>query len=267
MIAALRREFTRNRTSFYIYCVISIGFALMYIALFPSIQKQSQQIDQIMKSLPDSISQAFGIDKTGFSSIDKYLTTELMSLIWPLLMFLICISRAGSSIAGAIENKTLGLELALPETRLRLFLSKVFGGMIPIALFSFVSTFCILPLCWAYSIHIDFAHVFMLFLICLLVAATVHSFAIAVSASTSDKGHVYFIVGGVVLGSYVANIVAHLTHTFIWLKHISLFNFFIPRDALANGTIHSTSLVFFAVVIIVSLTLGFIQFRQRDIMV
>ena len=51
MFKLLKREFSRNRTAFIVYCVIAVLSAWLYIVLFPSIQKQSAQLNEIMKGL------------------------------------------------------------------------------------------------------------------------------------------------------------------------------------------------------------------------
>ncbi len=265
MIGLLKREFMRNRTSFFVYCIISILSAWMYIALFPAIQEQSEKLEEIMKSFPTAIMEAFGIEDAGFTTVETFLSTELMSFIWPILAILFAVSRTGASIAGAIENRTLGLEISMPVSRIRLYISKLLGEFLAIALFCVVSILSIIPLCALHGIDVHVSRILMLVVVCILFALMLVSLSLAVSATASEKGHVYFAVGGFIFVSYVANIVASISTGFSWLKHVSIFHYFKSVDALAGRSISSTSIIFFLGVIIVTSGYGLWKFRNRDI--
>ncbi|HMS25638.1 MAG TPA: ABC transporter permease subunit [Acidimicrobiia bacterium] len=265
MISLLKREFTRNRTSFIVYCIISVLSAWLYVALFPSIQKQSEHLNEIMKSFPPAMLEAFGIDHSGYSTVEKFLSTELMSFIWPILAILFAASRTGASIAGAIDNRTLGLEISMPVSRIRLYVSKLLGEFCAMALFCAVSIMCIIPLCALHGIDVHISRIVLLFAICLLFGLTLVSLALFVSATTTEKGHVYFAVGGLLFASYVANIVAIISSNFSWLKHFSIFHYFASFDVLTGKSISISSLVFFLLVIVVSTVFGLWRFRNRDI--
>ncbi len=265
MISFIRREFTRNRTSFIVYCVIAVCSAWMYISLFPSIEKQSAQLDEIMKSFPPAMMKAFGIDKAGFTTVERFLSTELMSFIWPILSILFLVSRAGASIAGSIENRTLGLEISMPLSRTRLYMSKFFGQLLALCVFCVVSIPCIIPLCVVHDIDVDVSNIFSLTLLCFLFGLSVMSFSLCISAATSDKGHVYFTLGGVLFVSFVANIVANISTGFSWLKHFSIFNYFSSFDVLTGESISATSYAFFLCVAAISTVAGLLIFRRRDL--
>ncbi|MFN8015987.1 MAG: ABC transporter permease subunit [Acidimicrobiia bacterium] len=265
MKSLIIREFKRNKTSFIIYCVIAVAFVWMYVALFPSIAAQSKQLDKLLKSFPDTIMKAFGVDKTGFNSVEKYLATELMSILWPIIAIVLCLSRGGSTIAGDIENKTIGLELSLPVSRIKLFFAKFIGTWLSVTLFSFVSILSIIPICMAYSIDVHVENIFTLFLLTLLFSTSLLCVTIAFSAFFSEKGKVYFSVGAVLLISYAINIFALLSKTFSFLKYGSIFHYFDTLSALSDSKISISSLIFFIAVTLISLPIGVTTFKNRDI--
>lgn len=265
MIALIKREFLRNKTSFVVYCIISACTAWLYISLFPSIQEQSKELSDLMNSMPDAMMKAFGIDKDSFSSIEPYLAVELMSIFWPLLAILLSTSRAGSAVAGDIENRTMGIELSMPFSRIQLFISKVIGGLLAIFIFCTVSVFSILPMCFVYGIDVKVPRIVSLYVVCLLFSVTVYLLAIGVSSYVSEKGKVFFSVGGVLLISYLGNIIANISSGFSWVKSFSIFHYYDPIDVLTTGNIEISSIIFFILVATISLVAGSYRFRVRDI--
>ncbi len=265
MFKLLKREFSRNRTAFIVYCVIAVLSAWLYIVLFPSIQKQSAQLNEIMKGFPPAMMEAFGIDKTGFNSIEKFLSTELMSFIWPILVILFAVSRAGASIAGSIENRVLGLEISMPISRTKLFMSKLIGEYLAMILFCLVSVLSIIPLCALHDIDLHISRIFLLTVLAILFGVTLVSFAFAISALVSEKGHVYFTVGGLLFVSYVINIVSSVSDNFSGLKYVSIFHYFAPFEILSGKIIPAISILVFLMLSVISAIVGSFVFRNRDI--
>jgi ABC-2 type transport system permease protein len=267
MIALIKRELQRNRTSYIIYCLIAVGFIVLYVSLFPSIQEQSAELEKILKAWPKSFLEAFGVDISGYNQIEMYLSSELMSLLWPILAVLLCVSRAGASIAGGIENRSIGLELSLPITRVRLYVAKLIGGLISAVVFCMVSIFMIIPVCAIFSIEVKVDRIAALFLICVLFVKALYSLALLVSSFASEKGRVYFAMGAFVLVSYVGNIVANISDGFSWLKHVSIFYYFDTFGVLKGEFIPVRSWIFFVAVTLFAIIAGSAKFYKRDISV
>jgi len=265
MFALVVKEIERNKISFAIYCLISISIVFLYVSLFPSIQDQSEQLSELMNTMPKAMMDAFGIDKDSFDSIEKYLAVELMSIFWPLLVILLSTSRAGACISGDIENRTLGLELSLPISRIKIFISKFLGNWSALFVFCCISIFSIAPICLIFGIEIEVSKVYILFVHGLLFATTVLSVGLLFSAFLSEKGKVFFSVGGILLVSYIANIVANLSSGFSWLKHFSIFYYYDTLELLDSGKLNSSSVIFFSAVSLISISFGLWKFRQRDI--
>lgn len=265
MIGLIKREFLRNKISFIVYVSIGVLSAWMYIALFPSIQKQSEQLDEIMKTFPPALMEAFGVDKTGFNTIEKFLSTELMSFIWPILVILFSLSRAGASIAGSIENRTLGLEISMPISRMKLFISKLLGEFLAMLIFCSISILSIILLCELHGIEVNVGRILNLALLCFIFGITLVSASFAVSASVSEKGVVYFSLGGALFVSYISNIVANISSNMSWAKYFSVFHYFSTYEVLSGDPIRLTSILFFSALTLISIVLGIFSFRSRDI--
>lgn len=259
------QELRRNYKSFVTYCLVSLGFTWLYVSIFPSIEKQSEQYAKLLDAFPKGLMDAFGFDGTSINTVEKFLSTEMMSLLWPVLAILLIVSRAGATFSGSIENRTLGLELSLPLTRTKIYLSKLIGCLIVAFIFCLISLLGTIPICWVYSIDLQIKNILLTILLCVFLTLAMTSFSIAISAGANERGHLYFIVGAVLIVSYVFNIVSSLAPNFSWLRKISLFYYFSAPESLSRASIHLSSFVFFTVVAIASSFIGIIQFKKRDI--
>lgn len=153
----------------------------------------------------------------------------------------------------------------MPISRIRLYTSKLLGEFLAMAVFCFISIMSIIPLCALHGIDVRNSRIVQLLILCLLFGLSLTSCALAVSAFVSEKGHVYFTVGGFLFVSYVANIVANISPGFSWLKHISFFYYFTSADVLTGHSIPIPSLIFFIATILASSVFGLWIFRNRDI--
>lgn len=265
MFEIIKNEIWDRRIQLLAYCGIGIALLGMYVALFPSLQASSAQLEKLLQAYPKGFYQAFGIQDLSFSTIEKLLSVELFSFMWPILAIIFAISRAGGALAGEIEKGTMGLFLSLPVSRLRIYSSKYFGELISIIIFVVATVLSIVPLTATFNESANLSTVLKLSLLSLLFMWAVFALATFLSALFSDRSKVYMIVGGVLLLMYASNVIASLKPGLGWLHRSSIFYYYNAQDILSRGLFHfSYALVFIA--LIVSFTLvGGLVFSRRDI--
>ncbi len=69
------KELKRNRKNFLIWTAIIIGFTLMVLAIFPSMQEMGKEMESLMSSLPPEIMKAMGMDANTWSNILGFYST------------------------------------------------------------------------------------------------------------------------------------------------------------------------------------------------
>jgi ABC-2 type transport system permease protein len=261
----LLKELKQRRFSLIAYCLAALAFLWLYISLFPYIQQQSQNYMKMLESFPKGLMEAFGFENAFFTNIQGYMASEMYTLIWPLLALFLLISHAGSSIAGEIENGTIGTLLAQPISRLRLFAAKYLSGVITLVIFIAVTVLSCMPIAAIYKLEFNASHFMIFSIAALLFGLAVYSFALMVSALHNEKSQVYFITGGVLFAMYVLNIVAGLKPGLANLKYASVFHYFSPGNALIWGHIDTLSILVFVIATVVFGAIGLIAFKRRDI--
>lgn len=266
MISIFKRFFRDRWVSLVIYVVAGIAFLWMYVALFPYIKSQSDQLNQLLNSYPESMKKAFGMQTSMlFSSLEGYISTEMFSFFWPMLVSFLGVATGALIVAGEIEIGTIELILAQPVSRLKIYFGKYLVGLVNILIFVVLSIIAIVPLAKIYHISYQFSHYINLIFMGLLFATAIFSIATLISAKFSDRGKVYFITAGILIVMYVVNIISGLKDNLKNLQYFSFLHYFKAGDILVNNKVEVTSIIVFISIIILSTLLGAWIFVRRDI--
>ena len=263
----IKRSLRNRRISTIAYSLSGIAMLELYVALYPSLSTQIQAYDEIAKAFPEALMKAFGIEELIFTTFEGYISTEHFSFIWPLLVIFLAIGYASSSIAGEIENRTIGLSLSQPISRDQYYWGKYFAGIVILAIFMVASLLVIFPLTAIHNVTINGGHIMAAMVIGSLFGLAVFSFGMAISSLMSERSHVSMATGGILVLMYVANIVAGLKPSLENLKYASIFNYFEISKAITKGQIKLSSVMVFLVIAVVCGLAGWIIFRRRDITV
>ena len=249
-----------------IYSTSSILLLLLYVALYPSLQSQNQQLAEVMKNMPESFLKAFGMSSsllTNFT-LESLLASKQFSLVFQVLAAILAISIAGNDLSGEIEKGTIEFLLSQPISRLKLYFARFLSGVVLLTFFVAVSTLLAIPLAEAFNVTYVASNYYKLFLVAELYSLAVYSIAYFLSALFSSKGRVYGISAGLITAMYIAYLFAALKDSLDNLKYISFFHYF-SADVLFSGTIDKVGIFIFSLIIIIGIGIGAVIFKNRDI--
>jgi ABC-2 type transport system permease protein len=258
-----------NKLSLIVYTIASLLFALMYVSMFPSMAKQSEQFMEAFKNYPKDMMEAFGIEisQLSFSNVQSFLAMENFSLMWPIMVFAMSISLASSAIAGDIEKGTMSIFLSQPISRVKLYYSKVLSGFLFISIFVVLSVFLIPIIIALQNIDFKFNGFVMMAIIGWFFSMAIYGVMMFLSSIFSEKGKVMFMGVGLIVLMYAINVVANLKDSLDKLKYLSFFHYFDQQNALVNAKIDWHSIVVFTLVAVVCIISGSVIFKKRDIIV
>lgn len=267
MKAIFWRTLRDKKLQLLIILASALSFLEMYIALFPSLQKQAASMAKLIENYPDSFLKAFNIDKASltFERVGQYLAMEQFSFMWPILAIVLAIGLSNYMFAYEKERGTIELTLSQPLSRTRIYLSKYLVGLTSILVFSAISILAIFPLTKLHNIPVDSSGVFMLLGLSVLFAWAIYGIAIVASIVFKEKSKATFLVGGVLLVMYVLNIVANLKDSFHLIKYFSFFYYYNPTQAIDKSHVLNGSILVFVLTIIVTFILGWFWFNRQDI--
>ena len=265
MFTIIKRTIRDRWVVIVIYLAVALAFLLMYIAMFPSFANQQEQWDQMLKSMPQEMMKAFNLQDYSFAHLENFLSSELYSITWPLLLIILSISSAGAALANEIEKGTIEFLLSMPISRTKLFISRYLAGTLVILVFVALTIYAAIPLAKIFNIEVQAVNYSSLALIAFLFGLAIFSIAMFLSAMLSERGKVYFISAGVIVLMYVANIVVKLKEKYADLKYISFFHYFDSVKILIHNEIDKVGIWVFLATIIIFTIAGLVAFDKRDI--
>lgn len=263
----LLKELKDRKKSLFGYSIGAFLVLWLYILIFPSIQSSAQQLQGALESYPKELLAAFGIEDLRFNTLEKYLGAENYSFVWPILVITLVLSRAGNFFAGEIEKGTIGMTLSLPISRAKIFFSKYLAGILSLLIFVVVSILGVIPLALLHNVDFDFPRLLNLTVLGMFFGMAIFSATVMVSSFASEKAKVYFPVTTALVAMYVMNIIANIKPSLEWLQYGSVFHYFNSQEVLAYNNVSLASYAVFGTITLVSIAVGLLWFKRRDISV
>lgn len=264
MLTIAIRVLRDKKTTLAVYCIVSILLLWMYMALFPSIQKQAGQLGQFTQSLPEGLNKVFGFGDIDFTNLEGFLTLEYFNFLWQFLTIFLSVSFMGS-LAQDMQRGTMDFVLSRPVSRLKVFIGRVWGTALAVFIFTVVSILSVVPLSELHGIEYRFSHYITTAVVGFFFSISIVGIASMFSALFSDRGRAYMLSGGILLAMYVANIVANLKEGLEDLKYLSIFHYFDPQQALVEGEVSISAVSVFFGIAIAAMFIGALVFKRRDI--
>lgn len=261
------RTIKDRKITIIVYCLATIGFLWMYVALFPAFRDQSAAFNEMIKNYPQDFMKAFGIETVDFNSLESYLAMEQFGIVWPLMAAFLVVSMGGIMLAGEIEKGTAEILLSRPISRQQLYWSRYFVGVVVLAIFVLCSTMLTIPMAKIYDINYILHNYWTLSVACFLFGWAIFSIAFMLSAVFSERSRVYMLCGGLLVGMYVIKIISALKESLENLKYFSFFYYYDANRALVENIVNGKSFVVFVSVAVVCTVIGMLVFRKRDVAV
>lgn len=265
--AIIKKELSQRRWALFGYGLAALSFLLLYILIYPSFQSETAKFNELLEAYPKALLQAFNIDQLQLTTFEGYISAEHFSFVWPLMAIFLSMSLAGVAFAGEVEKGTMAFLLSQPISRARVFIAKYVSAFLALLSFVVISIVTIIPLAGIQSIAVNSGNIVRTAILSLLFAWAIYALAAMVSSTTSERSKSYFVVGGLLLLMYVANVVSGLVNNLDWLKFVSYFHYFQPAKILSGGAIELSSIAIFSLTIIMSFCVGLVIFLRRDMSV
>jgi len=254
-----------KRVAITAYSLGGLASLWLYVAMWPSLQAQAATYNQLLKSLSPAILKAFGAYSVGLTDFEGLLATKQFGFTWPLLVLFLAVSLGGSYLAGEVDQTTIGLWLAAPVSRLKIFLAKFCAGVAALVVFTLASIPAVIPVAAAYNVHTHTHYIWSLTLVGGLFGLAVFGLSMLASSLFSKKSRVYAVMSSLLLIMFVLNLAAELNDKLTKLKYASFFYYYNSTDLLSGGKINHASLWVFLTVAVLSPVLAALIFSRRDI--
>jgi len=238
------------------------GIALMYAAVYPSIQGSAAELRDYVEKLPDALKNLIGGED--YTSPTGYLRSEFFSMMGPLLVLIFAIGAAGRATAGEEENRTLDLLLSTPIRRRQVLFDKAVAIVAVCVLLAVVTFAAVAVFGPPFDLDVPLGD---LAAACTMLALLGMSFAgpaLAVGALTGRRVVSNAVVGGFAVLAFIVNALGPSVSWLEPLRPLSPLRWYMEPDALTEGLAVLNAVVLLAIAS-VGYAVAHVAFDRRDL--
>jgi ABC-2 type transport system permease protein len=262
MLSVIKWTLWQRRWSMFWWSIGIVSLVVMTLAFYPTIQQQATELEKSFSSFSDSTLALFG--GTDFFSPVGYLNSQLIYLMFPLLLIILGVGLGNSLIGREEADKTVESLLARPISRTQLLAAKAAAGVIVIFLITFIGSVAIVGMAQAVNLGVPLGNIAAACFACFMLVLTFSSLAFLLAATGRGRAAALGIATVYAIAGYI---IGSLASTVNWLDKPSLifpYHYYRSAEILA-GTFAWSSIVFFALFSLGCGVLAMVSFRRRDL--
>jgi ABC-2 type transport system permease protein len=262
----LRFMLAERRRALIGWTIGTVALVVAMAAVFPSIRDTAAELEAYVATLPEGLMDAFGLGGASIASPEGYLTSQLYSNMYPIVILIMGIGIATWAIAGSESDGTLEATLAAPVPRINLAIARFLGLAILTFIVTFVSTAALALIGIPLGLH-DGIPAWGMWSAGLLMWAMVllfSSFAFAIGAATGRRGAAITVATTVAVVTFLMQLIAALAEPLQWLRYASPWYWFLEPNPLVNAP-SALSLLAPLLLAFGLCALGVFRFNSRDI--
>lgn len=264
MINQIKRRFFEQYRGVIYYIVGILFYLWLIISVFPSIKDFDYQ--SMIDQMPDYLK---GFYTSGglkdVSRIEGFLSGEILSFFLIFIISFYVAGSASSTIAGAIEKRTLDFTLSQPISRIKYFFSDFLLTVVLAGIISGATIMSIKPLCELYNIEINTTGLAKLLLMVIVMTLSIYGISLFFSSVLRSKSSVVSITVGLVFGFYMLTTLAAAMDKLKDLKPYSLYYYYKPYELMTGASIELKDALVLLSVFIVGTGLSLLIFNKKDI--
>ena len=261
----LTRYEARRRLRGTVTLTVLLGlFALLMIALFPSISESGADFEAYIESLPPAIREGFGVSGAAITTVEGFLSTEFYVFVWLLMLGLYVAYVAGDTGAGDIEDGQMDMLLATPVSRAQVLGEKFLSLLTPVIVLTLVMPLFVYAGLLLVGESIDAVDLVAVHLLSIpyllacgalgtLLSVTVHR------ADVAQRGSI-----GAVFVLFLLETVTVDTD-YEWLGLLSPTRYYDPAEILVEGTYDLVGAAVLVVATVALLSLSRVIFERVDV--
>jgi ABC-2 type transport system permease protein len=267
MNATLYKQMMKvNMKGFMNYSFGSAFYIILMFWLYPGIATNTKALDEIIKSMPEGVGRAFGLN--GFGSAEAFISGEYYGLILVLILSIVCVQLSTQLMAKLVDQGSMAYLLSTPMTRGKVVFTQASVLVTGLFLIMAVTTISgIAGNSWFLGDKYAFnttkfiqmnAAAFLLFF-------AVGGISFLVSSISNDQKKALGISGLITFGFFSLDLLGKLSDKINWMRNISIFSLYRPGE-IANGNVDLVvPYIILFVIGLVSFSLAIVLFRKRNL--
>ncbi|MFA4996072.1 MAG: ABC transporter permease subunit [Patescibacteria group bacterium] len=240
------------------------AYAWMIVGLYPTIQQVD--LEKMYAAYPKELLKFFGAsDMISLAKFEGFISMEFLSLFFIIIIAFYVASSAGSTIAGAIEKKTIEFQLSQPISRTKLVLSEAVVSLFYTALLVKATSLSIFILCKLYNVDISFKGLIAFSIMAIIFLWSIYGIAILISSLVKSKITVASATLSIVIGLYVFTAMTKLVDKLKDYDKFSLFYTYDPQKLLETGNLNLLHIEILLGILLAGLISSIFIFKNKDL--
>lgn len=260
-----KREMKINLKSFLIWLLVLVGVFLIAFLMYPSIISSDniQNLDEMMQVFPEEMLKAFNFDLSSMDSAFGWLKSE--GFVFVLLIIGCYAGILGSNILLKEENdKTIEYLNSLPIKRSDIVYSKMLSGLIYVLLMVvLIGIFNFIGL--SFSGDFDRKQYLLLSITPIFSSVVIYFGCMFLSTFTHKTKKMFGISLGIVLVSYMLQMLSAMAEETEFLKYASVFTLSDIRNVIVDVTINPVMVMISIGLSIIFCGLTIMQYNKKEL--
>lgn len=215
------------------WTAVTIIMVSIQMSVYPSISKSGADFQTFLENYPDAIKKIFRMQD--YTTGAGFLSTELYSMMIPLILIAIGATWGASATAEEEERGTADLLFAFPISRIRIVTTKILATITVVIVEGLVAALNIILLKSTVNLTVDVSNLFSATASCIAIGLFFTSIAYAAGAVTGHKGASLGIATGVALILFLIYSLEALVDNFDSIAPYNPFNWGLEKNSLFNG--------------------------------
>lgn len=262
-MAIFKNEMYRGRWSWLIAFVVVTGMLALFAGLTHLITSNTG-ITDLLASLPKGLLDAFNFDLNAVRTFGGWMASEPY-VYYALILGIYAGVWASSTIAGEMDQRTAESMVALPLSRSAFFLAKVQAHWLRLTGLMAGGITATLGVGSLVADDLRAGPVSLLLIGGYAIALAFAGIGYAITGFVDSERTAASLGAGVVVFSFIANVVAGLSAKLQWLKYVSLFNLLDPSAVIARGSLPIVGMAVAVAIFGLGVCTGVFVFRRKDV--
>lgn len=263
MLETFRYDTERRLTGTGVFAVLVSLYAGFAVALFPSVESSSVDLQRLVEAYPEPLREALGMEAIG--TIEGFLVAEFYNFVWVLLLGVYFAYRAGGLIASDIERGRMDLLLSLPLSRTQLLFEKYAALAVPIVVINVVAALTIYASTVAIGHSVDPVGIGLVHLLSIPYLLICSAIGLVVSVVIGRAEVAQRVALITVFALYLLESLAGSTQRFEELQSLSPTQYYDPTAILVDETYALADAGVLLIATVVLLLCSRLLFNRRDI--
>ncbi len=259
----IKKELYLNFKSFLIWISIIIGMFIMVFAIYPSMTKDAELMNQLLTAFPKEMLEHFNMDVIGIGTVFGWIATEGFMMLT--LVGGVYFAMMGSNILLKEENDgTIEFLYSKPVTRKKIITSKFLTGLIYILMFNISISFVIF-FGLIFSKELNFLQWFLISILPIVIHLFFFAVSFLISIFLTKTRKSIGINLGVLFGFYLLNVLGAMSDKIEFLKYLSPFYYINARSIITDSKVDGLNCIIILAVSLIFIVLSYKLYDKKEL--